>query len=333
MVDTGIATNKTMKLWENIFTSTIGPSGKPITGLIITHFHPDHFGLAGWIARKWNMTIQMSATEWGIGQHLSRLNDLNDLNVAHKNSLSDDGEMSETGDAQGLTKDTSIELDVSNSIIADYEKKCGIVSGGPESQANASIHDHNNYHKFNSNLPNDYHRLQEHDLIQIGNRKWKVIIGEGHSPEHVCLFSEQDSLLIAGDQILARISPNVSVWPSDPTANPLKQFLSSMTKLRRLPASTLVLGSHDAPFFGLHSRLKQIEHHHQERLDLLLTLCKSPQTVMTILPLLFKRDLTPDQLPFAIGEALAHLNYLVVDKQMTRTLNSGTWYFTSRQEL
>ena len=71
-------------------------------------------------------------------------------------------------------------------------------------------------------LPAGYRRITDGQYINIGDREWRAIIGHGHAPEHVCLYCPELKLIIGGDQLLPRITPNVSVQPSEPFANPLK---------------------------------------------------------------------------------------------------------------
>ena len=93
-----------------------------------------------------------------------------------------------------------------------------------------------------SRLPESYVRMQQNDRLALGERSWRVLIGRGHSPEHACLYCEESNLLISGDQVLPTISANVSVWPTEPTANPLKHWLESLADLReQIPADVLVL--------------------------------------------------------------------------------------------
>jgi glyoxylase-like metal-dependent hydrolase (beta-lactamase superfamily II) len=149
-----------------------------------------------------------------------------------------------------------------------------------------------------------------------------VIIGRGHAPEMVCLFSEERNLLIAADQVLPRISPIVGVWPGEPEANPLAEFLSSLATLRQLPDDCLVLPSHGRPFRGLHARIDQLVAHHRERLAATLEACRRPATAVEIMPHLFDRELDRHQLGFAIAETVAHLNFLVADGRIERRLDA-----------
>jgi glyoxylase-like metal-dependent hydrolase (beta-lactamase superfamily II) len=159
-------------------------------------------------------------------------------------------------------------------------------------------------------VPAAYTRLRDGDLVTVGARRWEVIAGFGHSPEHAALYCEDGHLLIAGDMVLPRISTNVSVFAIEPEGNPLQLYLDSLARYEALPADTLVLPSHGKPFRGLHTRVAQLRAHHAERLAEVLDACATPQSAMDIVPRMFKRALDAHQLTFALGEALAHLHVL-----------------------
>ena len=72
-----------------------------------------------------------------------------------------------------------------------------------------------------------YERLQDNQILRIGETDWQIIVGSGHSPEHACLYSSALKVLISGDQILPIITSNVSVHPTEPNANPLKNWMES----------------------------------------------------------------------------------------------------------
>jgi glyoxylase-like metal-dependent hydrolase (beta-lactamase superfamily II) len=160
--------------------------------------------------------------------------------------------------------------------------------------------------------------LRDGDVLWLGGHHWQVIVGEGHSPEMACLWCEERNLLIAGDQILPSISPNVSVWPSEPDADPLRLFLGSLERFRRLPDDCLVLPSHGRPFFGLHDRINALSLHHQERLAETLDACRQPISTYDVQTIMFPRELDNHQLFFAIGESLAHLHYLMGKGHLVR---------------
>lgn len=172
----------------------------------------------------------------------------------------------------------------------------------------------NVYRRRVTPYPASYRRIRHGDAIEIGGRAWQVVVGEGHSPEQACLFCPDLSVLIAGDQVLPSITPNVSVMSFDPYSNPLADFLASVHRFRRLPEETLVLPSHGRPFRALHQRLTQIERHHAARLSEIAHACDgTAKTAFELLPVLFNRILDQHQLVFAMGEAISHLVYLERD--------------------
>jgi glyoxylase-like metal-dependent hydrolase (beta-lactamase superfamily II) len=145
-----------------------------------------------------------------------------------------------------------------------------------------------------------------------------VITGYGHSPEHAALHCEQLGVLIAGDMVLPRISTNISVQPAAPDADPLGGFLDSLTHYAELDAGTLVLPSHGLVFYGLRERIATLQQHHAERLDELRAACKSPHTGAQMMTVMFKRALDAHQTVFAMGETLAHINYLHARGELVR---------------
>jgi glyoxylase-like metal-dependent hydrolase (beta-lactamase superfamily II) len=164
-----------------------------------------------------------------------------------------------------------------------------------------------------------YRRIVDGESIAINGRNWIVRVGRGHSPEHACLHCPELGVLISGDQILPKITPNVSVWYSEPFAEPLSLFLASIASFRSLPHHTLVLPSHKLPFRGLHARLDELERHHAARLADAYSACEAkPHTANEILRVLFRRDLDSHQTSFALGESLAHLHYLVAEGRLVR---------------
>ncbi|HLI13013.1 MAG TPA: MBL fold metallo-hydrolase [Alphaproteobacteria bacterium] len=282
IVDTGFGRGEeTRRLWDQVFAATLG--GRPVTRVIVTHFHPDHMGLAGWLCERFGVELWTPQAEW-LTAHLVR---------------------------QGWSG-------------GDVEKRVQHYrrNGLPVEQLDAFRQRGNTYAGSVSPVPVTFHRIMEGDEIMIDGRPWRVIIGQGHAPEHACLYSRELDVLISGDQVLPKITTNVSVWPDQPESNPLKLYLDSLAHFRPLPASALVLPSHGLPFHGLHARLEQLAHHHDERLARTLEACAAPRTGAEIIPVLFRRQLDLHQLSFAIGEALAHLHYLVGRGELHRETGS-----------
>ena len=163
-----------------------------------------------------------------------------------------------------------------------------------------------------STLPDSYRRLLAGETILINDRYWQLVGGSGHSPEHMCLYCPALKLFISGDQVLPRITPNVSVFPTEPRGDTLKDWLNSNARIReRLPDDVLVLPAHEAPFYGLHVRLTQIIEAHERDLDNLYEHLAERRRAVDCFPALFRREITEQVIQMATGETLAHLNCLI----------------------
>ena len=148
------------------------------------------------------------------------------------------------------------------------------------------------------------------EIIEAGLGRWIVVETEGHCRGHLCLYDAERRLLISGDQVLPGISPNVSVLSSAPEANPLREFLASLERLAESDPRSLVLPSHGRPFVGLDRRLEELAGHHRQQLAALRDSCLEPRTAFEVLPTMFRLVPRGFHRLLAIGEAVAHLNYL-----------------------
>jgi glyoxylase-like metal-dependent hydrolase (beta-lactamase superfamily II) len=290
LVDTGLGDEVTRGLWAQLFAPATGPlSGKPVRRLICTHFHPDHAGLAGWLTERFGIELWMTRAEWLFARMLR-------------------------SDTDATMVDDQVEFYRRAGAPAEYLD--GVRRAGPT------------YARRVAPIPRAYRRLRGGDEVAIGGRVWRVVIGLGHAPEHACLWCAGEKLLIAGDMVLPRISPNVGVWPNEPEANPLAEFLDSLQGIRALPDEALVLPSHNEPFRGLHERIDELGRHHEERLDKLVSLIDAPKTAMEIARGLFTRPLDQHQTGFAIGETLSHLHMLRARGGATRHADpDGIWRY------
>ncbi|HEV2335813.1 MAG TPA: MBL fold metallo-hydrolase [Stellaceae bacterium] len=278
VVDTGFALPETRAAWQQIFAAELG--GRRIGRVIVTHFHPDHIGLAGWLTEHWQAPLWITEKEW-----------------LHARMLSADG----SDDSVRLRHDFAHRAGLNDADATNF----AVRQGG--------------YRRGVPTVPPAYHRIGEGTAIPIGGREWRVIIGEGHAPEHACLYCADEGVLIAGDQILPRISPNISVQAHEPEGNPLARYLSSLDRLRRaLPPDILVLPSHNLPFRGVHRRIDELAAHHHARCAEVIAACARPHSAAELMPILFKRRLDRHQTGFALGEALAHLHYLVGEGEVER---------------
>jgi glyoxylase-like metal-dependent hydrolase (beta-lactamase superfamily II) len=169
--------------------------------------------------------------------------------------------------------------------------------------------------------------MQEGDRIPIGGRTWRVVVGSGHCPEHACLLDEQGKVLIAGDQVLPRITSNVSLSLSEPDGDPLGEWLDSIARLRKLPDDLLVLPSHGEPFTGLHARLDALDRGHRERLDALHAYLAEPRRAVDCFGTLFGRRIDDSILGLATGEAMAHLRRLEAEGRAAREIRDRVYWY------
>ena len=289
LVDCGVNSRATIELWERLIAERLG--GRAIRRIIVTHYHADHVGLAGWHARRWQAPLAMTE-----GEYLTTLALYYETPGHHR------GAMFELFRAHGL-EETRID--------------------GMKSFSGA-------YPRLITELPHTFRRIMPAEELSIGGRRWRVLAGYGHAPEHASLYCDELAIMIAGDMVLPRISTNISVRPVEPDGNPLARFLESLARFSALPEETLVLPSHGLPFRGLHGRLAQLEAHHDERLAALAAACREPRSAAELVPILFRRALDDRAWYFAMGECIAHLNCLMHEGGLARERDAaGIWRFVS----
>jgi glyoxylase-like metal-dependent hydrolase (beta-lactamase superfamily II) len=257
---------------------------RPVKRVILTHYHPDHAGNADWICRRFG--VEMWTTQ---GEYLT----------AHAVRAS----------AAGYTSDAVLSVFKRNGLPEDTSEKMAAIRGN------------NRYSALVPEFPVTYRRIIEADRVRVGAHDWEAIIGHGHAPEHLSLYCPELNVLIAGDMLLSTISTNVSVWSIDPEGDPLRLFLQSIARYRDLPADVLVLPSHGKPFRGAHTRVGQLEAHHEKRFgELKQALKDGPRSAGELLRVLFRRPLDTHQTFFAMGEAIAHLHYLYYAGEARRAI-------------
>ena len=285
VLDTGLGTDDCRAGWDAIMNGPL--KGQRLTSMLVTHFHPDHVGLAGWLAQSYGLTLTMPRTEY-----------LYHLMAAHGRGDMYDNAHREFYRANGLANETT-----------------DIVLGRGHS-----------YLRLTTGVPASYERIRHGDLRRNGGRDFRVLTGGGHALEQATLHQPNGKLFFAADQVIARISPNVSVHPVEPDENPLGVYLHDLASLRAdVPDDVLVLPGHGLPFRGLHARIDELTEHHAIRCERIADGCLAqPLTAADLVPVLFDRALDAHQTGFAFGEVLAHLNYMTARGELTReTGNDG----------
>lgn len=288
-VDCGLDIPPCREAWETLLAGPLG--GRPLSRVIVTHFHPDHLGLAGWLCERFGARLWMSREEWLFARML-------------------------TSDIREAPPFEAIA----------YWRAAGW------DEARIAVEAAKGWGRFASvvtSMPVSFVRLQDGDPVPIGGRIWRVVTGNGHSPEHACLLDEAGGVLIAGDQVLPRITSNVSLSLSEPEGDPLGDWLRSIAKLKRLPDDLLVLPSHGDPFTGLHARLDALDAGHRSQLDALVAHLAEPRRAVDCFAILFGRKIDDGLFGLATGESMAHLRRLEVEGRAAREWRDGVAWFSA----
>ncbi|MDX2159620.1 MAG: MBL fold metallo-hydrolase [Hyphomicrobiaceae bacterium] len=290
VIDTGTSDDGARAVWDVLLDGPL--SGAPIVRLVATHGHTDHVGLAGWLdERAGGVPYYITLTEWLSAQ----------LRVEEARSPLG-------AKALRFLERHGCDPDTINSFGDDRLRT----------------------RTFMGTLPDEFIRLRDGGNVRFGGRDWEVLVCGGHAAAHASFWCVEEKILIAGDQVLSKISPMIGVFPNEPEANPLAEYLASLDRFRMLPADALVLPSHGLPFHGLRIRVDELSHHHELRLKALLELMQTPATAMRLAHGLFTKAVAEGQGRHAFAETLAHAHYLVSDGLAQRIAGErGEILFTS----
>ncbi len=287
IIDTGIHSRRSVALWEEILAGPL--QGRPVSRVILTHHHPDHIGMAGWLMERFGATLWATRTSWLMARMLIL-----------------DVEEAPTPQALAFSRAAGMNLEIYEARKAERPY---------------------NFADICHPIPVGYTRVQEGDMICGGGRDWDVRLGGGHAPDHLTLWSRDDNLVIAGDQILPSISPNIGVYPTEPEADPLSDWLAACDRLaRHAREDHLVLPGHKLPFTGLPLRMQQLRDNHHGALDRLRVFLQEPHSAADCFPLLFKRRIDRGTYGLALVESVAHLNHLLHAGEVRRwRREDGAW--------
>jgi glyoxylase-like metal-dependent hydrolase (beta-lactamase superfamily II) len=287
VVDTGFDTGKTRALWQ---AALAGPlAGRPLRRVLVTHHHPDHIGLAGWMQTAHGADLWIPRTAWLFARMLQL-------------------------DAQPRPAPETLAFWRAAGMDADR-------------LARRAAERPFNFADVVAPLPLGYRRIQEGETLTAGGRRWSVRFGHGHAPDHATLWSLDDTLVLGGDQLLPGISPNLGVYATEPEADPVGDWLDSCTRLAaHARDDQLVLPGHKLPFTGLPLRLAQLIDNHSGALDRLVSHLDQPRTAADCFAPLFRREIAEGEYGLALVEAVAHLNHLHQAGLATRSRRAdGAW--------
>ncbi len=291
VLDTGLGTDACRQTWEALLQGPL--RGQRLSSMLVTHFHPDHVGLAGWLDERFRLPLSMPRPEY-----------LHSLAMQY------------------------VPADLGQKRQLQFYERHGLSPEATQSVLGRG----QNYLRSTTGVPPTYHRIKHGDTLASGTRRFQVLTGGGHALEQAMLYRPEEGLFFAADQVIAKISPNVSVHAIEPTLDALGIFLESLESLRDLVAEdALVLPGHGLPFRGLHHRVAALVEHHMQRCQLIADACRErPLTVAELVPFVFDRVLDEHQTGFAFGEVLAHVNYMLARDQLSMELADGIERYRTR---
>ena len=285
VVDTGIQSRRSREIWCTALQRPL--AGKPVHRALVTHHHPDHIGLAGWLQTDHGVELVTTRTAWLFARMLQL-----------------DEQDRPSAETVAFWRRAGMDAALLGRRMAERPF---------------------NFADTVAPLPLGFTRIQEGRTLNAGGRDWTVRIGNGHAPEHATLWSED--IIIGGDQLLPSISPNLGVYATEPLADPVADWLESCTRLSAFAtADQLVLPGHKLPFRGLPTRLTQLIDNHHGALSRLEKHLNTPKSAGACFLPLFKREIGGGEYGLALVEAFAHCQHLWKEGRVRRNLAENGAY-------
>lgn len=303
LIDTGLYSEEGINSFKTQLVDEIRIDPKQIKLILITHNHPDHYGLVKEVKELTQAPVAMHESDWNDSFFI-----------------------------RSKKKNTSSKTQVAVNPL-EMMKKWFRRNGVPEKELSGSLwpSSHENQDKKTkkanpkastekqtrwdpTNLPEPDIQLKGDEVFKAGSFSIRAIWTPGHTPGHLCFYESKSNLLFTGDHVLPRITSNVSAR-MDKDGDPLGDYISSLEKLSSLDVD-LVLPAHEYSFNNLDKRIEDLVAHHTERLDeVVSSLNKSNQTAYEIAQQISWNVGTWDQMDrflrrSAAGETLSHLEHL-----------------------
>lgn len=250
-----------------------GPmGGRKVVRVVATHGHVDHIGLSGWMVERFEADFIGTFAEW-VWARISHTHDIPGSSAAYHAYL--------------------------------------LHNGFDDAAAHRLVSSRKRFIDLSTPLPGWISEIRHGEEISLGGRTWEVVVTGGHAFEHASFYDRASKLLIAGDHILPKISPVIAVYEMVPRGDPLGDYLESFSRFDSVADDALVLPSHGMPYYGIRERIAQLRAHHRARLDATLEFLREPRSSVDLTREMFPHVEGPENIDFALGETLAHVNYLV----------------------
>ena len=293
IVDCGLNTAQARTLWEGAFKQLhIVP--ERVEQIVLTHIHPDHFGLSGWLQQRFS-TPERQIPVWVSAEEHAFFNSL----------------WARIGTAENEAESK------------EYYTRCGfpLEEGDKVRKATVRTGEHTLPHPT-------FSVLDETQPIKMGDRVWQQVPAAGHSDGQVIFYDTEDQVFLSGDQLLMKITPNVGRWPNS-EHGVLERYLSSLQELKTFDVRMAFPG-HKWLIGDWQQRLAEMDAHHDERLNTTLdAVHETPGIdVNHVSKYVFRLgDLDIHQARFAIAETLAHLDLLQAKGAIQQSLEDGVWRY------
>ena len=293
LVDSGWNTDASFATLHNYLVKN-GLTFGDISQILVTHIHPDHYGMAGRIKKLSGATIAM----------------------------------------HHLEKDFIEPRYVSMEELLNQTDRLLIANGVPEREMTALRDATLGLEQYIVPTPPDS-LLRDGDTVTTGEFTFRVIWTPGHSSGHICLYEREKKVLLSGDHILPKITPNVGVHPQS-IENPLGRYIKSLEEIRKLDI-VLTLPGHNRPFTRIVPRIDEIIRHHDYRnREILAAIEQTEKTAYRIAQNITWSDnsgwtdLPPFHRRMAIFETLAHLEMLAAESIVDKLPTRGIIYYRQR---
>jgi len=274
-------------------------SPKQIQRIVLTHMHPDHFGMAGHLQEITGAPISVGAIEYAAIERVW-------IHDSWREAAAIDFWRS-----AGL--DSALLQTVSGQVAALRQRTM------PH--------------------PSNFVVIEEDQPFVMGGRSFQPIIAPGHSDGQIIFYAKAEQLLLCGDQVLEKITPNIGLWPGGAAA-PLQQYLASLTALQQL-AVTVALPGHGGLLTQWAERIETLQQHHEARLAAMWAAVQSIEkglqkghcdrescTALAVARTIFNfQRFSEHEIRFAVAETLAHLVHLVARGKLQEKIANGVRYF------
>jgi glyoxylase-like metal-dependent hydrolase (beta-lactamase superfamily II) len=277
LIDTGINWPPARAAWRQALEQA-GLRFQDISAIYVTHYHPDHLGLAGWWQERSGAPVYMTPREAQTAHAVWQHPDAADAA------------------SYALFRQHGVPDDVAAQALEGTRPTYGMVQPLPD----IGVLD-----------------IETGSTLRIADRAMRALVLPGHADAQLCLYDVVTHTFFAVDHVLAAITPNISVLPGT-CPDPLGRYLASFATLEALDVAT-VLPGHGTSFTDLLKRLAELRVHHDQRLNVITAAIGDGATAYKVSTRVFAaQKLSPYQLQFALGETLAHLEYLVVQDRVER---------------